>query len=168
MNRQSAGILLFKKTDEGLRVLLVHPGGPFWVRKDEGAWSIPKGWVEENEKLLAAAKREFKEETGVEAEGEFIALGSLKQPSGKVVHAWAVEQDLDVTKMVSNTFELEWPIKSGAIKKFPEIDQGQWFDVVEAKIKIQKGQAGFVDELIARLEECTFNRKRPHGDENRN
>jgi predicted NUDIX family NTP pyrophosphohydrolase len=152
MKIQSAGILLFKYHDGDLRVMLVHPGGPFWVRKDIEAWSIPKGLFEGSEEPLAAAKREFREETGFDVAGELIALGSLKQPSGKVVHAWAVEQDLDVSKIVSNTFTLEWPKNSGNINEFPEIDRGQWFDLAEAKLKIQKGQAGFIEALIERLQ----------------
>ena len=149
---QSAGILLFKYVDGDLRVMLAHPGGPYWAKKDNGAWSIPKGLFEENEEPIKAAKREFKEETGFDVEGELIELGSLKQPSHKIVYAWAVEQDIDVSKIVSNTFELEWPNNSGNIKEYPEIDRCQWFGVAEAKIKILKGQAAFIDTLIKRLQ----------------
>ncbi|MGR9088536.1 MAG: NUDIX domain-containing protein [Gammaproteobacteria bacterium] len=150
MTVQSAGILLFKRAENELRLLLVHPGGPFWRQKDEGAWSIPKGLVEQNESLLSAAMREFREETGFEAAGEFIDLGSIRQPSGKILFVWAVEQDLDVTRIISNSVPMEWPKKSGLIQIFPEIDRGRWFSIDEAKIKIQKGQAGFIDVLIER------------------
>jgi predicted NUDIX family NTP pyrophosphohydrolase len=149
----SAGILLFQYVEGELRVMLVHPGGPFWAAKDEGAWSIPKGLVEENEEPLAAARREFREETGCDAQGTFIELGWLKQPTRKIIHVWAVKCDLDVEKIVSNTFVLEWPKKSGQFNEFPEIDRGQWFDVTEARIRIQKGQLGFLDILTAKLQE---------------
>lgn len=147
----SSGILLFRFINSKTEVLLVHPGGPFWTNKDEGAWSIPKGVFEENERPLDAAKREFKEETGFEAEGEFIELGNLTQPGKKVVHAWALEKDLDETKAVSNKFSLEWPRKSGIISEFPEIDRASWFDVDIAKKKIQKGQAAFIDRLLEKV-----------------
>jgi predicted NUDIX family NTP pyrophosphohydrolase len=149
---ESAGILLFKYVGGELQVMLVHPGGPFWAAKDEGAWSIPKGLIEDNEEPLAAARREFKEETGFDATGEFIELGQLKQPNRKIVHAWAVECDLDVKRIASNLFVLEWPKKSGRFREFPEIDRGQWFDLAEARIRIHKGQAGFLDILAARLQ----------------
>lgn len=144
----STGILLFRYKNEKLEVLLVHPGGPFWVKKDNGAWSIPKGLIEENEDLLDAAKREFKEETGIEAEGEFIDLGNLKQRSKKIIHAWALEKDLDESKIVSNTFTLEWPRNSGNVKDYPEIDKAGWFDIEQAKAKIIKGQLGFLEKLV--------------------
>ncbi len=152
MSSHSAGILLFKYVDDDLCVMLVHPGGPFWAGKDAGAWSIPKGLFDSNEEPLAAARREFREETGFDAWGELIALGSLKQPSGKVIHAWAVEQDVDASKIVSNIFTLEWPKHSGRIREFPEINRGQWFDIPEARIRIQKGQSGFIDALIEKLQ----------------
>jgi len=145
----SGGILLFRFNNNETEVLLVHPGGPFWTKKDEGAWSIPKGVFEEHESPLDAAKREFKEETGFEADGEFIELGNLTQSSKKIVHAWALEKDLDETKVVSNKFSLEWPRRSGIMKEFPEIDRAGWFDIDLAKKKIQKGQAGFIDRLLA-------------------
>ncbi len=148
MSLHSGGILLFRFRDDKLEVLLVHPGGPFWIRKDEGAWSIPKGLFEGDESPLDAAKREFKEETGFEAEGEFIELGELKQPSRKIVHAWALKMDLDETKVVSNKFTLEWPKRSGVIREYREIDRAIWFDIDQARIKIQKGQLGFIDRLI--------------------
>lgn len=147
----SAGILLFKYIDGELYVMLVHPGGPFWASRDEGVWSIPKGLVEENEEMIEAARREFREETGCDAVGEFIELGWLKQPSRKIVHAWAVECDLDVSKIVSNRFVLEWPKKSGKFVEFPEIDRGQWFDLAAARIRLLKGQVGFLDILMENL-----------------
>ncbi|WP_455219560.1 NUDIX domain-containing protein [Kaarinaea lacus] len=148
MSVKSAGILLYRFRNKKLEVMLVHPGGPFWVNKDLGAWSIPKGLIEENEPPLEAAKREFKEETGFDVAGDFIELGALKQPSRKIVHAWALEQDLDTKKIVSNTFELEWPRNSGQIKEYPEIDRGAWFGLEEAKRKISKGQVKFIETLI--------------------
>jgi predicted NUDIX family NTP pyrophosphohydrolase len=131
--------------------MLVHPGGPFWVNKDEGAWSIPKGLIEEGESLLAAAKREFSEETGFEVDGDFIPLGEMKQASGKTVHAWALEKDIDTARIVSNLFELEWPRHSGRIRTFPEIDRGGWFTLSEAKTKIAKGQRAFIDRLVRKI-----------------
>ncbi len=151
MNPHSGGILLFRFREDRLQVLLVHPGGPFWIRKDEGAWSIPKGLFEEDESPLEAAKREFREETGFEAEGEFIELGVQKQPSRKIVHAWALEMDLDETKVVSNRFTLEWPKKSGITREYPEIDRAYWFDIDQARMKVQKGQLVFIDRLIELL-----------------
>jgi predicted NUDIX family NTP pyrophosphohydrolase len=129
--------------------MLVHPGGPFWAGKDDRAWSIPKGLVEENEAPLNAAKREFCEETGFEIDGAFMPLGELKQPSRKIVHAWALEGDLDVTRVHSNTFTLEWPKNSGSINEYPEVDRAHWFDLEEARAKISKGQTGFLDRLAA-------------------
>ena len=152
MSLNSGGILLFRFRDGKLEVLLVYPGGPFWVRKDEGAWSIPKGLFEEQESPLNAAKREFKEETGFDAIGEFIELGELKQPSRKIVHAWALEMDLNETEVVSNKFSLEWPKRSGVVKEYPEIDRASWFDIDQARKKIQKGQMGFIDRLMEVLD----------------
>ena len=151
MSVQSAGILLFRFKNRKLEVMLVHPGGPFWANRDEGAWSIPKGLIDENETALDAAKREFKEETGFEVEGAFIELGELKQPSKKTVHVWAFEKDIDETQIVSNTFELEWPKNSENINEYPEIDKGVWFGLAQARIKILKGQAGFIDRLVERI-----------------
>lgn len=152
MNPQSAGILLYRFKSNRLEVFLAHPGGPFWAKKDAGAWSIPKGLFEDGETPLEAAKREFKEETGVLVEGEFIELGSLKQPSKKIVHAWALEKDVDASSVVSNTFALEWPNGSGNIKEYPEIDRAEWFGISEARIKILKGQAKFIDILLERIQ----------------
>ncbi len=153
MAEQSAGILAYRRRSGEVEVLLVHPGGPFWAKKDLGAWSIPKGLFVPGEDPLAAARREFTEETGFVLEGEFAPLGPLKQPSGKTVHAWAVEADLDATKIVSNTFELEWPPKSGTRRAFPEVDKGAWFSLREAQEKILKGQREFLDRLT-RLSEA--------------
>lgn len=146
--KKSAGLLLFRKVSGELELFLVHPGGPFWAKKDEGAWSIPKGEVEADEDPLAAAVREVEEETGfaVEAEGA-LALDSLRQPGGKVVQAWAVEADLDPSRLVSNTFSMEWPPKSGRQKEFPEVDRAGWFALAKARRKILPGQAGFLDGL---------------------
>ena len=128
--------------------MLVHPGGPFWVNKDEGAWSIPKGLLEDPESLLDAARREFREETGFEIDGKFINLGNLKQRSKKEIQAWAVEGDLDQTKIISNKFAIEWPKNSGVIREYPEIDKASWFDIDVAKKKIQKGQVDFINRLV--------------------
>jgi len=152
MTVHSGGILLFRRPDGRLEVMLVHPGGPYWENKDEGVWSIPKGLFEENEAPLEAARREFAEETGFEAEGDFIGLGELVQPSKKIVHAWALEDDLDTTRIRSNTFTLEWPPNSGRFEDYPEIDRGQWFDIAEARRKITKGQLEFINRLIEQLE----------------
>jgi predicted NUDIX family NTP pyrophosphohydrolase len=130
-----------------LEVLLVHPGGPFWGHKDLGAWSLPKGEIESLEEPLVAARREFHEETGFEASGNFIALAPLKQRSGKVIHAWAVEGDLDATKITSNFIELEWPRGSGKTQEFPEVDRAEWFDIAAARRKLMPGQVPFIDEL---------------------
>jgi predicted NUDIX family NTP pyrophosphohydrolase len=151
MKKRSAGILMYRRTGPELQVLLVHPGGPFWVKKDLGAWSIPKGEFEEGEEPLATAKREFREELGVEADGAFLELGSLVQPSRKEIIAWAVEGDFDVAELRSNTFELEWPPKSGKRKSFPEVDRAAWFGLEEARGKILPGQVEFIERLVARV-----------------
>lgn len=148
MSVYSNGILLFRFRNERLEVMLVHPGGPFWAKKDEGVWSIPKGLPEEHEIPLDTAKREFKEETGHEVEGEFIDLGELNQSSKKIVHIWALKKDMDVTNVRSNTFTTEWPKNSGKIQQFPEVDKAGWFDIEMAKKKIRKEQIGFIDRLI--------------------
>jgi len=148
MSVHSAGILPYRWSDNGLEVLLVHPGGPFWSGKDEGAWSIPKGIYEEIENPLQAAKREFREETGFEADGEFTDLGSIRQPSRKTIHIWALKLDLDADRVRSNKFTMQWPRKSGIMMQFPEIDRAEWFDIERSRQKIQKGQAGFIDRLL--------------------
>lgn len=152
MSVQSAGILLFRFKRKKLEILLAHPGGPFFENKDEGVWSIPKGLCEDNESLLETARREFEEETGFAVNGDFIGLGQLRLKSGKIVHAWALEYDIDATKMVSNSFEMEWPRHSGQIREFPEMDRAAWFGLVEARSKIAKGQAAFIDWLVASID----------------
>lgn len=143
----SAGLLLYRRANGRIEVLLGHLGGPFFARKDAGAWGIPKGEVEPGEDLLAAAKREFAEETGLAPAGPLLALGSVTQKSGKVVHAWAAEGDFDPANLQSNTFELEWPRGSGKLKRFPELDRVMWFDVDTARTKINPAQAAFLDRL---------------------
>jgi predicted NUDIX family NTP pyrophosphohydrolase len=148
MLKQSAGILLYRMTDGILQVFLVHPGGPFFRKKDEGAWSIPKGEYIDAEEPLAAAQREFEEETGQKINGNFIKLSPVKQKSGKVVHAWAVEGNIDHENIVSNLFEIEWPPKSGKKASFPEIDRAGWFDIETARAKIIPGQADLLTQLL--------------------
>jgi predicted NUDIX family NTP pyrophosphohydrolase len=148
----SAGLLVFRRTPQ-LEVLLGHPGGPFWARKDDGAWSIPKGLVEQGADLLATAQREFAEETGLVTEGSVIALAAVRQKSGKLVHAFALEADLDLTSFISNTFEIVWPPKSGRRQAFPEIDRIGYFDVPTALCKIIGYQQPFVRELAERFGE---------------
>jgi predicted NUDIX family NTP pyrophosphohydrolase len=152
MAKQAAGILLFRRSPSGLEVLLAHPGGPLWARKDDGAWTLPKGQFTGGEAPLDAAKREFEEEMGCKPSGDFQPLGTLKQPSGKVIHAWAAESDFDVTTVKSNLFSLEWPPKSGRMGEFPEVDRAAWFSIDEARVKILKGQAPFLDRLLALLD----------------
>ncbi len=147
MTVHSAGILLFRFRNARLEVLLGHPGGPLWAHRDEGTWSMPKGLCRPEETPLAAAQREFHEETGFTAQGRFIPLGSLRQPSGKIVHAWALQKNVDPSRVVSDTFTLEWPRHSGTIGTWPEIDRAAWFDVAAARVKITRGQAGFLDRL---------------------
>jgi len=149
--KRSAGLLLFREVSGRLEVLLVHPGGPFWAKKDEGAWSIPKGEFEDSEDPLAAAKREFEEETGFTPDGEMIPLEPLRQPSGKLVYAWAMRRDLEPSGVKSNTFSMEWPPKSGRYQEFPEIDRAAWYGIEEASHKILKGQAGFLVQLQEKL-----------------
>jgi predicted NUDIX family NTP pyrophosphohydrolase len=152
MTKHSAGILMFRFRENSPEVFLVHPGGPFWAKKDEGAWSIPKGEFNiDSEDPLEGAKREFAEETGFTVEGEFISLDMLKQSGMKIVHAWAVEGECDAAKIKSNTFSMEWPPRSGKQQEFPEIDRAEWFDIETAKIKILKGQRAFLDRLIAKM-----------------
>jgi predicted NUDIX family NTP pyrophosphohydrolase len=147
MAKISAGILLFRRRPSDLEVMLVHPGGPFWAKKDLGAWSIPKGLADEGEDLLAAAKREFLEETGVTVEGEFLDLGAHKQPGGKIVVAWAHEGDFDPALLKSNTFAIEWPPRSGKTAEFPEVDRAAWYSIDEALEKINNGQKPIVAAL---------------------
>ena len=148
MGKKSAGLLMYRRRQGILEVLLVHPGGPFWAKKDMGSWSIPKGeYTSKEEDPLEVAKREFHEETGFTAAGEFIPLTLLKQPSGKVITAWAFEGDCDASAIKSNTFAMEWPPRSGRQQEFPEVDRAGWFSIPVAKQKIVKGQAAFLDEL---------------------
>jgi len=147
MKKTSAGLLMFRRAPAGLEVLLAHPGGPFWARKDLGAWSIPKGEVNQGENPLAAAQREFLEETGFAGAPPFIDLGEVQQPGGKMVRAWAFESDCDPAAMVSNQFEMEWPPKSGMMKRFPEVDRVAWFGIDEARRRILRAQLRFVETL---------------------
>lgn len=147
MSKKSAGILLYREVAGRLEVLLAHPGGPFWAGKDEGAWSIPKGEFEDAEEPLAAARREFEEEIGMAVDGDFIPLEPLRQPSGKVVFAWAVQGDFDPARLKSNIFSMEWPPQSGKQKNFPEVDRAAWFPVEVAKGKILQGQVPFLIQL---------------------
>ena len=144
----SAGLLLFRRGSAGLELFLAHPGGPFWSHKDAGAWTIPKGLIEPGEEALAAALREFEEETGIRPEGPFLPLGSIRQKAGKEIHAWAWEGDADTDRVTSNTVRTEWPRGSGRWLTFPEVDRCDWFDPETAREKINPAQA----ELIARLE----------------
>jgi predicted NUDIX family NTP pyrophosphohydrolase len=149
MAKHSAGLMVYRRTTGRLEVLLVHPGGPFWADKDFGSWSIPKGEFTAEEDPLTAAKREFHEETGFVVEGDYVALGSLKQPGGKMIHAWAVAGDCDPARLRSNTFSLEWPPRSGRTRDFPEVDRAAWFPLPEAQRRIARGQVGFLDQLAA-------------------
>jgi predicted NUDIX family NTP pyrophosphohydrolase len=151
---RSAGLLLYRASAEGVvEVLLAHPGGPFWARKDAGAWSIPKGEYGPHEDPLATAVREFREEVGLDAPaGDPVHLGERRQPSGKWVTAWALPGDLDVTHATSNTFEIEWPRGSGTTREFPEVDRVEWMTVDQARSKLLKGQVPFLDALIEAIE----------------
>ena len=148
MTKRSAGIVLFRRSGPRLELLLVHPGGPFWAKKDDGAWSIPKGEYAPGEDALAAVRREFEEETGARAEGEAVALGSFRQSSGKIVDAWAVEGDFDPATLESNTFTLEWPPRSGRMREVPEVDRAAWLAPEEAARKLLKGQRPILEALL--------------------
>lgn len=149
--KQSAGILLYKKMNGSLQVFLVHPGGPYWQKKDEGSWSVPKGEFSDAEDALQAAKREFFEETGTSLSGEFIELAPVTQKAGKKVYAWAIEGDIDAGDIRSNTFTIEWPPGSRKMKEYPEVDRAGWFNVETAKEKINPAQASLIDDLIQKL-----------------
>ena len=151
MPKRSAGILLYRRAGPSPEVFLVHPGGPFWARKDEGAWSIPKGLCEEDEDPLLAARREFAEETGAVPAGPFLPLGEFRQSGGKIVLAWAAEGDCDPAALKSNEFSMEWPPRSGRVQSFPEIDRGAWMSPDEASRKILEGQRPILEALLRRL-----------------
>ena len=153
MPKKSAGLLLYRRSPSEIEVLLAHPGGPFWKNKDASAWTIPKGEFDDAEDPLAAAKREFAEEMGSAApDGNYIALEPIKQKNGKLVYAWAVEGDFDPSNLHSNTFELEWPPKSGLMQETPEVDRAEWFAPEIAKQRMFSGQSALVDELIRLLD----------------
>jgi len=145
--KQSAGLLMYRRRDGRVEVFLVHPGGPFWAKKDAAAWSIPKGEFAADEDPLAAAQREFAEETGLTPSGPFAALAPIKQTGGKTVQAWAVEGDCDPAAVRSNTFTIEWPPRSGRRQEFPEVDRAEWFTLGVARNKIHKGQVALLDQL---------------------
>jgi|SRR5689334_5930527 len=148
--KSSAGVLLYRHRDE-LEVFLVHPGGPFWAKKDAGAWTIPKGEIADGEEPFEAAQREFLEETGFDIDGEFRRLDPIKQAGGKIVQAWVIEADCDPAQLHSNRFAMEWPPKSGKTREFPEVDRAGWFTVSEARTKILAGQVRLLDQLVSLL-----------------
>ena len=147
MAKKSAGILMYRRARDAVEVFLVHPGGPFWAKKDLGSWSIPKGEYDDNENALAAATREFREETGFEIAGQLMSLATVKQPGGKVVSVWAVEGNCDPEALRSTSFAIEWPPKSGRRAEFPEVDRAGWFTLSEARAKLTSGQVPLVDAL---------------------
>jgi predicted NUDIX family NTP pyrophosphohydrolase len=151
-HKKTAGLLLYRIRDSAVEVFLVHPGGPFWAKKDEGAWSIPKGEFADDEQPLSAARREFQEETGFSMEGNFMALAPLKQRSGKLVYAWALEGDCDAGAIKSNLFSMEWPPRSGKRQEYPEVDRASWFTLESAKRRIVPGQIAFLEELQQMLD----------------
>ncbi|MGA7317690.1 MAG: NUDIX domain-containing protein [Silvibacterium sp.] len=151
MPKQSAGLLMYRLRDRRIEIFLVHPGGPFWAKNDLGAWSIPKGEYAEGENPLDGARREFTEETGFAAKGNFVDLGTVKQAGGKIVSVWAVEGDCDPAKLRSNMCLIEWPRRSGRKIEIPEVDRGAWFNVEEARERILKSQEPIVDLLLERL-----------------
>lgn len=160
MVEHSGGILAYKYVNGKLEVMLTHPGGPFWEKKDMAAWSIPKGLQETGETILDTARREFEEETGCKIQKDLLKLGTIKQPSKKLVTIFAVEMDIDVDRVKSNLFEMEWPLKSGNIQKFPENDRAQWFTLEDARYKIFKGQRGFLDKLVENLDYKDINEEK--------
>ena len=148
MQKRSAGLLMYRRRNSEIEVFLVHPGGPYWSKKDLGAWSIPKGEHLGGEEPFDVAKREFEEETGFAPSGNFIGLGDLKQPGGKIVNAWAFEGDCDPEKLKSNTFMMEWPPRSGRRIEVPEVDRGCWYSIEEARSRLLPGQRAFLDRLL--------------------
>ena len=154
MPRRSAGLLVHRRRNGGLEVLLVHPGGPFWAKKDLGAWSIPKGEIDPGEESdpLLVARREFAEETGQPIAGDFVPLTPVRQRGGKIVQAWAIEGDFDVSQLRSNSFAMEWPPRSGKVRSFPEVDRAEWFSIAAAKERILQGQIPLLEELEALLQ----------------
>lgn len=151
MAKQTAGILVYRRRKGAIEVFLAHPGGPFWAKKDLAAWSIPKGEFLDPEAPLDAARREFAEEIGQSVAGEFIALTPLKPKGGKIIYAFAVEAEVDATKVESNLFEMEWPPKSGKMQSFPEVDRASWFGIEDARTRLHKGQLPILEELVAKL-----------------
>ena len=151
MPKRSAGLLIYRPRDQNMEVFLVHPGGPFWAKKDLGAWSIPKGEYPEDENPLEAARREFTEETGFEVTGDFLDLGTIRQAGGKLVSVWAVEGDCDPAQLRNNLCRIEWPPRSGRQIEIPEVDRGVWFGLGEARQRILKSQAPFIDLLLVQL-----------------
>lgn len=153
-SKHSAGVILFRRGEQGVEFLLIHPGGPFWRRKDAGAWSIPKGQIEEDEEARACAIRELEEELGQAPDldpEQMIELGSIRQRAGKLVEAWAAEADFDPATLDSNTFSMEWPPRSGSEQEFPEVDRAEWFGLERAREKILPAQAELLDRLLARI-----------------
>lgn len=162
MTKRSAGIVLYRMNNEVLEILLVHAGGPFWAKKDEGAWSLPKGEFTTDEEALAAAKREFSEELGAPVpEGEYLALGPIKQSGGKTVYAWAVQGDFDPATLKSNTFTMEWPPKSGQEQEFPEVDKAAWVPLAKAEEKLFKSQLSLLQVLAEKLHATIAHEKPP-------
>jgi predicted NUDIX family NTP pyrophosphohydrolase len=151
MIERSAGIVVYRHAPEGLEFLLVHPGGPYWAKKDDGAWSIPKGEHAEDEDAVAVARRELAEETGLQADGELIPLQPIRQRSGKVVTAWGLEADWDPARLRSNTFRIEWPPRSGKTAEFPEVDRAMWATLEQARVKLNPAQIPLLEELAAKL-----------------
>ena len=152
MPKTAAGLLLYRRRSLGVEVLLAHPGGPFWARKDLGAWTIPKGEIDPGEDPVSAARREFREEIGLDVTAPVEPLGQIKQPGGKIVLVWTAEGDFDPARLASNTFEMEWPKGSGHMRLFPEVDRAAWFDLGEARRRILPGQAPFLEALVASLD----------------
>src|SRR5262245_9101176 len=151
MPERSAGILVYRRRPHAIEVFLAHPGGPFWAKKDDHAWSIPKGLYAETEDPLAAAKREFEEETSMSIGGRFLPLGEFRQPGGKLITVFAIEAEVDESRVKSNHFEMEWPPKSGRRQSFPEIDRARWFDIETAAHKLHKGQVSMLQALASEL-----------------